>query len=130
MKYGGIVVEKKEYEIVKKILVKELREGDRIQQTAKDKLLKELKSAKLLHAAAMPTDIVRLNSTVTFVLGDLSEKRFKIVQPEQSNLSESRLSLLSPMGLALFGYSQDDVVEWQFPSGPSTIRIIQVEQDN
>lgn len=130
MKYGGLVVEKKEYEIVKKITSKEAKETDRAQRTAIEKLLTELKSAKLLSSADMPSDTVRLNSTVTFVIADLFKKRFKIVPPEQSDISQNKLSILSPMGLALFGYSQDDVVEWQFPSGPNTIRIIQVDQDH
>lgn len=129
MKYGGLIVEKKEYEIVKKIILKNLNEGDPIQQTAIIKLLSELKAAKLMNSADIPSDIIRLHSTVTFVIGDLFEKKFKIVSPDQSDVSENRLSILSPMGLALFGYSKDDVVEWQFPSGPSNIRIIEVEQD-
>ncbi|RKS03150.1 MULTISPECIES: GreA/GreB family elongation factor [unclassified Flavobacterium] len=130
MKYGGLVVEKKEYEIVKKITSKEAKAADRAQKIAIEKLLTELKSAKLLSSADMPSDAVRLNSTVTFVIADLFRKRFKIVSPEQSDIAQNKLSILSPMGLALFGYSQDDVVEWQFPSGPNTIRIIQVDQDN
>lgn len=130
MKYGGLVVEKKEYEIVKKITLKKASEADRAQKTAIEKLLAELKSAKLLCSADMPSDTVRLNSTVTFVIADLFKKKFKIVSPEQSDISQNKLSILSPMGLALFGYSQDDVVEWQFPSGPSSIRIIQVDQDH
>lgn len=130
MKYGGLVVEKKEYEIVKKITSIEAKEADRAQKTAIERLLTELKSAKLLSSADMPSDAVRLNSTVTFIIADLFRKRFKIVPPEQSDISQNKLSILSPMGLALFGYSQDDVVEWQFPSGPNTIRIIQVDQDN
>lgn len=130
MKYGGLVVEKKEYEIVKKITSKEAKAADRAQKIAIEKLLTELKCAKLLSSADMPSDAVRLNSTVTFVIADLFRKRFKIVSPEQSDIAQNKLSILSPMGLALFGYSQDDVVEWQFPSGPNTIRIIQVDQDN
>lgn len=129
MKYGGLIVEKKEYEIVKKIILKNLNEGDPIQKTAIIKLLSELKEAKLMNSADIPSDIIRLHSIVTFVIGDLFEKKFKIVPPHQSDISENRLSILSPMGLALFGYSKDDVVEWQFPSGPSNIRIIEVEQD-
>lgn len=129
MKYGGLIVEKKEYEIVKKIILKNLNEGDPIQKTAIIKLLSELKEAKLMNSADIPSDIIRLHSIVTFVIGDLFEKKFKIVSPDQSDISENRLSILSPMGLALFGYSKDDVVEWQFPSGPSNIRIIEVEQD-
>jgi len=130
MKYGGLVIEKKEYELIKRIISREVKTSDVNQRMAIEKLSSELKSAKLLLAADMPSDAVRLNSTVTFVIADLFRKRFKIVPPEQSDIAQNKLSILSPMGLALFGYSQDDVVQWQFPSGPSTIRIIQVDQAN
>ena len=130
MKYGGIVKEKKEYELIKKMTSNETNANDVSQKVSIGKLLGELKSAKLLKSVEMPIDIVRLNSTVTFVVADLFKKRFKIVAPEHSDVSKNKLSILSPMGLALFGYSEDDVVEWQFPSGPNTVKIIKVEQDN
>ncbi len=130
MKYGGLVVEKKEYELIKKMTINETHGNDLGQKVSIGKLLNELKSAKLLSASEMPTDTVRLNSTVTFVIADLFKKKFKIVAPEHSDISKNKLSVLSTMGLALFGYSQDDVVEWQFPSGPNTVRIVEVEQDN
>ena len=118
MKYGGLVVEKKEYELIKKMTSNETNANDVSQKVSIGKLLGELKSAKLL------------KSVVTFVVADLFKKRFKIVAPEHSDVSKNKLSILSPMGLALFGYSEDDVVEWQFPSGPNTVKIIKVEQDN
>ena len=130
MKYGELVVEKKEYELIKKMALNETHGNDVSQKGSIVKLLSELKSAKLLPSVEMPTDTVRLNSTVTFIIADLFKKKFKIVAPEHSDVSKNKLSILSPMGLALFGYSEDDIVEWQFPSGPNTVKIIKVEQDN
>lgn len=98
------------------------------QKIAIKKLLNELKAATLKPELEMPQDVVRLNSTVTFRMPEMSLKRFKIVAPEESDVSQKRLSLLSPMGLALFGYAQGDEVEWQFPSGIRTISIVAVEQ--
>ena len=130
MKYGTLVVERKEYEIIKKVTQSQAKDGDANQRIAIEKLLAELKSAKLLAAEDMPNDVVRLNSTVTFMVSDFNKKRFKIVSPEQSDISQNKLSILSPMGLALFGYSQEDKVEWLFPSGINTITIIEVNQDS
>lgn len=130
MKYGTLIVEKKEYDIVRAATSKEAKVGDDGQKLAIGKLFDELRSAKLLPSVDMPKDVVRLNSTVTFAISDFNKKRLKIVLPEQSDISQNKLSILSPMGLALFGYSQDDVVEWQFPSGINTITILEVNQDN
>lgn len=130
MKYGGLVVEKKEYELIKKMTLNETNANDHGQKVSIGKLITELKSAKFLPSKEMPIDTVRLNSTVTFIIADLFKKRFKIVAPEHSDVTKNKLSILSPMGLALFGYSENDVVEWQFPSGPNTVKIIKVEQEN
>jgi len=128
MRYGKLVVERREYEKVKKILAGAEYLNDIEQKIAIKKLLNELKAATLKPELEMPQDVVRLNSTVTFRMPEMSLKRFKIVAPEESDVSQKRLSLLSPMGLALFGYAQGDEVEWQFPSGIRTISIVAVEQ--
>lgn len=128
MRYGNLVVERREYEKVKKILAGAEYLNDIEQKIAIKKLLNELKAATLKPELEMPQDVVRLNSTVTFRMPEMSLKRFKIVAPEESDVSQKRLSLLSPMGLALFGYAQGDEVEWQFPSGIRTISIVAVEQ--
>ncbi len=128
MKYGRLVVERREYDKVKQILASAEYLNDEEQKTAIRKLQNELKAAELKPELEMPSDVVRLNSTVIFRMPEMSLKRFKIVAPEESDVSQKRLSLLSPMGLALFGYAQGDEVEWQFPSGMRTISIIEVEQ--
>jgi len=128
MKYGRLVVERREYDKVKHILASAEYLNDEEQKTAIRKLQNELKAAELKPELEMPSDVVRLNSTVIFRMPEMSLKRFKIVAPEESDVSQKRLSLLSPMGLALFGYAQGDEVEWQFPSGMRTISIIEVEQ--
>ncbi|MDI9256740.1 GreA/GreB family elongation factor [Flavobacterium sedimenticola] len=128
MRYGKLVVEKREYEKVKKILAGAEYLNDAEQKTAIRKLQNELRVAELKPELDMPDDVVRLNSTVIFRMPEMSLKRFKIVSPEESDISQKRLSLLSPMGLALFGYAKGDEIEWQFPSGTRTISIIEVEQ--
>ncbi len=129
MKYGKLIVEKKEYEKVKNILVIGGEGNDIGQKNAIKKLANELKSAELKKDADMPEDVVRLNSTVQFQMPAMPIKKFKLVAPSESDVSQNRLSLLSPMGLALFGYAKGDDIEWQFPAGLSNITIVEVEQD-
>lgn len=128
MKYGGLVVEQREYERVKKLLSSDTQ-NDIDQRHAMRKLMNELRYAAIKPLADMPEDVVRLNSTVIFTMPDMSRKRFKIVLPKESDISQKRLSLLSPMGLALFGYAKGDKIEWQFPSGNRIIAITDVEQE-
>ena len=129
MKYGNLVVEKREYERIKKLLTIDNNLKDIDQKLAIRKLMNELKFAEIKPLADMPEDVVRLNSTVMFTMPDMSRKQFKIVMPTESDISQKRLSLLSPMGLALFGYAKGDNIEWQFPSGNRIIGIVDVEQE-
>ena len=77
----------------------------------------------------MPADVVRFNSIVTILDFKRKPHAFQIVSPEKGNIARQKLSIIAPMGLALFGYSQDDVVKWQFPGGVQDITIMKVEQD-
>jgi regulator of nucleoside diphosphate kinase len=129
MKYGTLIIEKKEYERVKKIVVIGRDSNDSTQNTAIRKLINELKSAQIMKAVDMPEDVVRLNSTVMFTMPDKKIRKFKIVLPNESDVAQKRLSLLSPMGLALFGYAKGDAIEWQFPSGVNQIEIVEVTQE-
>ena len=95
-----------------------------------EKLLEELKKAKVLDASKMPQDVIRFNSLVTIQMVNGVEKTFQLVLPEKSDLATNKISILAPMGLALIGYAEKDTVDWQFPNGISTITIAKVEQPN
>lgn len=77
----------------------------------------------------MPDDIVRLNSVVTIKDSYNNIRAFEIVKPDKSDLKANKISILTPMGLALFGYAKNDEIMWRFPLGMQAIRIINVEQN-
>ena len=76
----------------------------------------------------MPEDVVRFHSIVTIKNPDDKVKSYEIVTPEKSDLANNKISVLAPLGLALFGYAKDDEIMWQFPVGMQAIKIIDVEQ--
>lgn len=128
MKYQKVVVDKKELEILKTLFSAIHNEKDKTYRLSFEKLMEEIKNAKVVDAAEMPLDVIRLNSMVTIKTDFGGEKKFHLVTPEKSDLSQNKLSVMAPMGLALFGYAESDEVEWEFPSGLNTIRIIKVQQ--
>ena len=93
-----------------------------------EKLSNELAKAKILANKNMPADVVRFNSTVTIQTAFNVEKTYQLVTPEKSDIKQNKISVLAPMGLALFGYAKEDEILWQFPTGESTIKITEVEQ--
>lgn len=126
MKYGNLIVEKREADMVRKLIASKVDRDDVVRRSSVGKLASELAGAQTLTEPEMPQDIVRLNSVVTIRAAQNREQTFKIVLPAQSDISRQRLSLLAPMGLALFGYAESDEVTWEFPSGVQQIQIVSV----
>ena len=128
MKYNTIIIDKKELETLKLLFSNSNNKKDKTYHLSLQKLLEELKKAKVVDASKMPEDVIRFNSLVTIKMANGVEKTFQIVLPEKSDLVNNKISILAPMGLALIGYAENDTVDWQFPTGISTITIVKVVQ--
>lgn len=127
MKYGKLILEKKEYELLKKYFASVLEYKDSSYKASSAKLSEELKSAEVVDEKDMPGDVVRFGSFVTIQTPFGPEKTYQLVKPEESNIAQNKLSILAPMGSALVGYAKGDEVMWEFPSGKNTIKITNVE---
>ena len=64
MKYGSLILEKKEYVYLKRILNISGYTEDVETQKSVQRLIEELKSAMIVDEMDMPEDIVRFNSSV------------------------------------------------------------------
>lgn len=93
-------------------------------------LLEEIERAELHDAENMPEGHVRLGSKVAFVDERTHEAReVKLVMPGEANIAEGRISILTPMGAALYGLAAGHCIDWPDLSGsPRPIRIMRVEQ--
>jgi len=90
-------------------------------------LAEELARAKVVESAKIPADVVTLNAQV--VLRDLDrdvEKHYRLVLPAEADIASGALSVLAPVGTAILGYREGDVVEWRVPSGIRHLRIEKV----
>ena len=52
----------------------------------------------------------------------------QLVLPHQADLKQNRISILSPLGVALIGFRQGMTVEWTLPGGLKKLQIIRVEK--
>uniref|UniRef100_UPI00404A8CC7 GreA/GreB family elongation factor n=1 Tax=Flavobacterium sp. TaxID=239 RepID=UPI00404A8CC7 len=126
MKYGKIIIDKTELETLKELFSNSQKKSDKTYRLSVEKLMNELKEAKIQNGD-LPEDVIRLNSEVTIKTTSNEEKTYQIVTPDKSNLAANKISILAPMGLALLGYAESDSVDWQFPTGISTIKVIKVK---
>ena len=128
MKYKKIILEKKEFEQLNRIIAASAHNNDASYTAAIGKLIEELKTADIRHCNDVPDDIVRLHSIVSIRTPFRQNTTFELVHPERSDISKNKLSILAPMGLALIGYANGDKIQWQFPNGIHTIEILSVEK--
>jgi len=128
MKYGELIIEKKEYDFLKQIMSLAKYNNDTSYKASIYKLNEELKDARIVTNSKMPLDVIRLNSLVTIETPYAVERTYQIVTPEKGDIRKDKISVLAPMGLALFGYAQGDNITWTFPLGKSYIKIKEVKQ--
>ncbi len=93
-------------------------------------LLDEIERAELHEPETLPGDAVRLESDVSFVdekTGQL--RKVQLVLPVSANIAEGRISILTPMGAALYGLRTGDSIDWPDLDGNARrIRIVRVMQ--
>jgi regulator of nucleoside diphosphate kinase len=83
-----------------------------------DELADEIGRARVLGEGEQPQHVVCMNSEVEF-RDDTTGKvnRVKLVYPEQADISERKVSVLTPVGTALIGLEKDQSITWETPAG-------------
>ncbi|MDK2771975.1 MAG: GreA/GreB family elongation factor [Flavobacterium sp.] len=128
MNYENLLIEKKEYAYLKRIISASEYSSDTESKKSLKKLGEELSKSKVLENTEIPTDIIRINSLVTVSSEKGWSKTLQIVIPKEKNLIANKISILTPMGSALIGYSKGDEIIWDLPGGKQNLRIIDVVQ--
>lgn len=82
----------------------------------------EIDRAMVVESQQIPKDVITMNSRVLLQLND-KEIELSLVYPEDADTSASKVSVFSPIGTAILGYKEGDTIEWEVPSGTSTIQI-------
>ncbi len=87
----------------------------------------ELKKAKVVDEMEFPLDVVRLNSKVKIKAeGKRDIIELMLVMPEYADIRQRKISVMAPIGTALLGFRQGQVVKWQVPSGKKEFTIVEV----
>jgi len=130
MKHGNLIIEKKEYVLLKRMMNLSGYYKDETLRKSVKKLVGELESAQICDETDMPEDVIRFNTMVTIVSKNGWRKKFQLVMPNDSDVRNNKISILTPMGAAVMGYAEGDSLVWEFPSGEQKLSIEKVEQEN
>lgn len=93
-----------------------------------NRLNMEIKRAKMIEPKKISPDCVTMNSVVeiTFPENGMT-KTVRLVYPNNANLKDGSISVLSPLGCALLGYQKGQTVSFRAPGGSQTVTIGQIQ---
>jgi len=91
-------------------------------------LLEEIERAELHDPDTMPIGHAILNSRVTYLDEKSGQAReVELVMPAEANIAKERVSILTPMGAALYGLAEGYSIDWPDLYGNlRRLRIIRV----
>jgi regulator of nucleoside diphosphate kinase len=90
-------------------------------------LKQELDRGEVVPPGRVPKDVVTMHARVG--IRDLSEdetETYALVYPDEADINEGKLSVLTPLGTALLGTQVGDVVEFDAPAGTRRLKVERV----
>jgi regulator of nucleoside diphosphate kinase len=93
-------------------------------------LLEEIERAELHEPGTLPESAVTLHSEVDFVDERTSQlRKVQLVLPAEANIGLGKISILTPMGAALYGLVAGQTIDWPDLEGHERrLRIVRVRQ--
>ena len=92
-----------------------------------ENLTAELNRGKVVAAKKVPSGVVTMNSKVLLQDVDTSEEMtYSLVFPNDADIASGAISVLAPIGIAILGYAEGDIIEWPVPSGTRRIKVVKV----
>jgi len=83
---------------------------------------REINRAKIVDINCISPKVVTMNSKALLHING-EEVEVSLVYPHEADRAGKRVSVLSPIGTAILGYSEGDDIEWETPSGVAAIKI-------
>ncbi|GAA0876569.1 nucleoside diphosphate kinase regulator [Wandonia haliotis] len=121
-----LVIKKSDLETITNILERLTPESNTIHI---QKLKVELGKADIVDDEVIDNSVIQLQST--FMMKEKSSSlqvSYQLVLPKEADLKEKKISILSPLGVAVIGYRVGSEINWVFPGGEKQITILEVKQ--
>jgi regulator of nucleoside diphosphate kinase len=92
-----------------------------------EKLIEEIKTARVVTKNEFPKDMVRLNSKVT-IRNTIARQNheYTLVLPEKVDHKNDKVSILAPLGSGLLGFCKGDTITLPSARGTRFYTIIEV----
>ena len=87
----------------------------------------ELARGQMVSPTEVPPDVITMNSKVCLVDLDTNEEMvYVLVFPQDADITQSKISILAPIGTAMLGYRIGDEFTWQVPDGLRRLKVKQI----
>ena len=90
-------------------------------------LVTELDRAEIVTDEEIDDDVIRINSY--FELEDVQTGqmiKLTLTLPRLADFKQKKISVFSPLGVALIGFKQGMVIDWVLPGGLKKLKILEV----
>jgi len=84
---------------------------------ASDALFAELERARIVPDANLPDDVVKMGSSLEFKPDNGASKVVTLVFPEEADIAEGKISILTPIGTAVLGLRPRRSITWKARDG-------------
>ena len=82
-----------------------------------DQLSSELVRAEVADESVLARNIVRMGTTLEYETDSGDRRTVTLVFPQEEDISLGRISILTPIGIALIGLSVGDSMDWRKRDG-------------
>lgn len=121
-----VIITKQDHNKIHRSII-DAKAKNSIKKEEAEKLLAELKSAKIVEQNEIDGDVVTMNSIVKIHFqNNKTTMEFQIVYPIDANIKERKISIFSSVASALIGYRVGDEIDWLIPSGMTKIVIDEI----
>ena len=127
MKYGNLILEKREYVALKRLLNFHNHYKDHAHKDALKQLKNRLEHSSIQDETNVPDDLVRMSSKVTFISEHMKTRTIQLTMPYEENSREDGVSVISTLGANLIGHSKGDSLQIKVPTNIQNIKIVNVE---
>jgi regulator of nucleoside diphosphate kinase len=93
-----------------------------------DRLMENLKTAKMIPPANISGNIVTMNSCVMLKnVATGQQADITVTYPHDADNMQRKVSVFSPIGAALLGCQEGDIVSWKVPQGMGKFQIVKIK---
>jgi regulator of nucleoside diphosphate kinase len=120
-----LIISRRDAEMLARVLA-DHRRANPLESGASDALAELLHEARFVADDALPEDRIGLGSSITYAAGT-ARRTVALVPPALADVAAGRISVLSPIGLALVGRRSRTATEARLPDGRRLeLRILKV----